>query len=103
MSSADMSLHDAVHQLYQSNHAWLYGWLRRRLGCADNAADLAQDTFARILASRRVLDAREPRAYLTTVARACWSTGTAASPWSAPTSTRLPTCRKNWRRRWSSA
>ncbi|MBD9483657.1 sigma-70 family RNA polymerase sigma factor [Pseudomonas sp. PDM14] len=69
MSSADTSLHDAVHQLYQSNHAWLYGWLRKRLGCADNAADLAQDTFARILASRRVLEAREPRAYLTTVAK----------------------------------
>ncbi|WP_049290225.1 sigma-70 family RNA polymerase sigma factor, partial [Pseudomonas aeruginosa] len=33
------------------------------------AADLAQDTFARLLASRRVLDAREPRAYLTTVAK----------------------------------
>ncbi|WP_434523616.1 sigma-70 family RNA polymerase sigma factor [Pseudomonas aeruginosa] len=30
---------------------------------------LAQDTFARLLASRRVLDAREPRAYLTTVAK----------------------------------
>ena len=69
MSSADTSLHDAVHQLYQSNHAWLYDWLRKRLGCADNAADLAQDTFARILASRRVLEAREPRAYLTTVAK----------------------------------
>lgn len=69
MSSADTSLHDAVHQLYQSNHAWLCSWLRKRLGCADNAADLAQDTFARILASRRVLEAREPRAYLTTVAK----------------------------------
>ncbi|WP_263140226.1 sigma-70 family RNA polymerase sigma factor [Pseudomonas sp. RIT-PI-AD] len=69
MSAADSSLQDAVRLLYRDHHGWLHGWLRRRLGCADNAADLAQDTFARLLASRRVLDAREPRAYLTTVAR----------------------------------
>ncbi|EXF43366.1 putative sigma-70 factor, ECF subfamily [Pseudomonas sp. BAY1663] len=69
MPAADTSLHDAVRYLYQQHHGWLYAWLRRRLGCADNAADLTQDTFARLLASRRVLDAREPRAYLTTVAK----------------------------------
>ncbi|CAD5107294.1 sigma-70 family RNA polymerase sigma factor [Zestomonas carbonaria] len=69
MSAVDSSLHDAVRHLYNDHHGWLYGWLRKRLGCADNAADLAQDTFARILASRRVLEAREPRAYLTTVAK----------------------------------
>ena len=69
MPPADASLHDAVSHLYQDHHGWLQGWLRRRLGCAENAADLAQDTFARLLASRRVLDAREPRAYLTTVAK----------------------------------
>ena len=69
MSAVDSSLHEAVQHLYRDHHGWLYGWLRRRLGCADNAADLAQDTFARLLASRRVLEAREPRAYLTTVAR----------------------------------
>ena len=69
MPPADASLHDAVSHLYQDHHGWLQGWLRRRLGCAENAADLAQATFARLLASRRVLDAREPRAYLTTVAK----------------------------------
>jgi RNA polymerase sigma factor (sigma-70 family) len=39
------------------------------MGCADNAADVAQDTFVRILS--RPLDwhtLREPRAYLSTVA-----------------------------------
>ncbi len=54
MPPADASLHDAVSHLYQDHHGWLQGWLRRRLGCAENAADLAQDTFARLLASRRV-------------------------------------------------
>ncbi|EFI62811.1 RNA polymerase, sigma-24 subunit, ECF subfamily protein [Comamonas thiooxydans] len=48
------------------------GWLRRKLGGADHAADLAQDTFVRVLAAQaeqRALVLREPRAYLTTVAR----------------------------------
>ena len=69
MPPADASLHDAVSHLYQDHHGWLQGWLRRRLGCAENAADLAQDTFARLLASRRVLDARETHAHLTPAAK----------------------------------
>ncbi|MBD9516118.1 sigma-70 family RNA polymerase sigma factor [Pseudomonas sp. PDM22] len=69
MSSVDTPLHAAVSELYQHHHGWLQGWLRRRLGCHEQAADLAQDTFTRLLGSRRVLDAREPRAYLTTVAK----------------------------------
>lgn len=69
MSAADTSVQDAVSHLYRNHHSWLFGWLRSRLGCAENAADLTQDTFARLLASRRVLEAREPRAYLSTVAK----------------------------------
>lgn len=69
MPSVDAPLHTAVSELYQHHHGWLQGWLRRRLGCHEQAADLAQDTFTRLLGSRRVLDAREPRAYLTTVAK----------------------------------
>ncbi|MBD9629932.1 MULTISPECIES: sigma-70 family RNA polymerase sigma factor [Pseudomonas] len=69
MPSVDAPLHAAVSELYQHHHGWLQGWLRRRLGCHEQAADLAQDTFTRLLGSRRVLDAREPRAYLTTVAK----------------------------------
>jgi len=56
--------------LYGEHHGWLYNWLRRRLGCAHNAADVAQDTFLRILASRdALLGIREPRAFLTTTAK----------------------------------
>ncbi|QEY71990.1 sigma-70 family RNA polymerase sigma factor [Pseudomonas denitrificans (nom. rej.)] len=69
MPSVDAPLHAAISELYQHHHGWLQGWLRRRLGCHEQAADLAQDTFTRLLGSRRVLDAREPRAYLTTVAK----------------------------------
>ena len=69
MSSVDLSLQHAVHTLYEDHHNWLCGWLRKRLGCVDHAADLAQDTFIRVLTQRRAPELREPRAYLSTVAR----------------------------------
>lgn len=64
---------DVLHQrqfqnLYADHHGWLVNWLRRRLGCAHGAADLAHDTFLRILGSRELPGLREPRAYLTTTA-----------------------------------
>ena len=56
--------------LYADHHGWLRGWLRRRVGNAFDAADVAHDTFVRILASRdALLGMAEPRAYLTTTAR----------------------------------
>lgn len=59
-----------VDELYRQHHPWLLGWLRTRLGCPHNAADLAHDTFLRLLGSRRPLGrVNEPRAYLTTIAR----------------------------------
>ncbi|MFD4836614.1 sigma-70 family RNA polymerase sigma factor [Achromobacter sp. NPDC058515] len=53
--------------LYASHHGWLLGWLRKRLGSAADAADLAHDTFVRVLVQARP-DIREPRAFLSTVA-----------------------------------
>ena len=61
---------DSVTDLYSGHHGWLYAWLRRKLGCAQQAEDFAQDAFVQILGRPEVLvDIREPRAYLTTVAR----------------------------------
>lgn len=60
--------HDLAH-LYNHHHGWLYGWLRRRLGSAEDAADLAHDAFLRLLAGPApARPLREPRAFLTTVA-----------------------------------
>ncbi|MNM28547.1 putative RNA polymerase sigma factor FecI [compost metagenome] len=59
----------AAQALYQQHHGWLYGWLRYKLGNAADAADLAHDTFIRILAGRDIAAISQPRAYLTTVAR----------------------------------
>lgn len=63
------STHHEFDTLYRDHHGWLYGWLRGKLGNAAEAADLAHDTFARLLGTRDLLSVREPRAYLTTVAK----------------------------------
>ncbi len=70
MSSGEPSYQTAITELNCEHHGWLFGWLRRKLGCAHNAADLAQDTFTRILNAREsVATLREPRAFLSTTAR----------------------------------
>jgi len=69
VSSASSS---AIAELYRDHHGWLRGWLRRRLGCAAEAADLAHDTFVRLIASRtqrRFGSIAEARAYLRTTAQ----------------------------------
>jgi RNA polymerase sigma-70 factor (ECF subfamily) len=58
-----------VEVLYNDHHHWLTGWLRRKLGCPESAADLAQDTFIRVLSAREAPTLIEPRAFLTTVAK----------------------------------
>nr|WP_315251713.1 sigma-70 family RNA polymerase sigma factor [uncultured Duganella sp.] len=55
--------------LYSEHHAWLVTWLSRKLHCRSLGADLAHDTFLRILGRRLPPDLREPRAYLTTIAK----------------------------------
>ena len=59
----------SLSTLSHTHHGWLQGTLRRRLGCHEQAADLAQDTFIRLLQGRDLAALREPRAFLTTVAR----------------------------------
>lgn len=59
---------DAFTALYSEHHGWLHNWLWRKLGCKYGAADLAQDTFLRMLATDAADSLREPRAYLSTVA-----------------------------------
>jgi RNA polymerase sigma-70 factor (ECF subfamily) len=55
--------------LYRDHRSWLHGWLSGRVGCRETAADLTQDTFIRLLQDRDLAALREPRAFLTTVAR----------------------------------
>lgn len=65
MSSPEL----VVQALYGSHHGWLNAWLRARLGNAADAADLAQDTFLRLLQRTERLELKAPRAFLRTIAR----------------------------------
>ncbi len=58
-----------IDSLYRDHHGWLQGWLRRRLGDRERAADLTQDTFVRLIASTVAHPLREPRNFLATVAK----------------------------------
>jgi len=69
MPSNDLSLRSAVDVLYSDHHSWLQGWLRKRLGNTFDAADLTQDTFVRVIKARTALDIREPRPYLSMIAK----------------------------------
>lgn len=64
-----MSSHlPAFSTLYANHHGWLFGLLRRKLGCEHKAQDLAHDTFLKVLVSQAASSLQEPRAFLTTVA-----------------------------------
>lgn len=59
-----------VELLYHSHYRWLVGWFKRQQYCADNASDLAQDIFVRLLHRPHIIaGVTEPRAWLTTIAR----------------------------------
>lgn len=71
MPVAKTALQEEMRALYSDHHGWLYDWLRKRLGCAHNAADLAHDAFLRVMVSRRPPAelGGEPRALLTHIAK----------------------------------
>lgn len=76
MSSVESPDQAPIATLYTEHHGWLQGWLRRKLGNGCDAADLAQDTFVRLLdapdtsvVKQKDWQLREPRAYLTLIAK----------------------------------
>ncbi|MDG3065002.1 sigma-70 family RNA polymerase sigma factor [Thauera mechernichensis] len=62
----------SIELLYREHRAWLKDWLRVRLGCPQYAADLAQDTFVRLIQARQgateAVKLKAPRAYLRVIA-----------------------------------
>ena len=72
MSSSVYATPPSLETLYCEHHGWLQGWLRRRLGHACDAADLAHDTFLRLIGGAsqpRFSSMAEARAYLRTTAK----------------------------------
>lgn len=69
MSHPEYPSPPSVEFLYRDNHNWLQGWLRRRLGNAAEAADLAHDAFVRLIRSPQQFDSQpQARAWLRVVA-----------------------------------
>jgi RNA polymerase sigma-19 factor, ECF subfamily len=58
-----------IERLYVSHRAWLCGWLRRQTRSPERAADLAQDTFCKVMESSTEATLHSPRPYLATIAR----------------------------------
>jgi len=58
-----------IDSLYRDHHGWLQGWLRHRLGDRERAADIAQDTFLRLLVTRRLPEQNDGRRFLAQIAR----------------------------------
>ncbi|WP_322050177.1 sigma-70 family RNA polymerase sigma factor [Paraburkholderia bannensis] len=72
MTAAEPTFHCEVHALYEAHHGWLQTWLRRRLGDAADAADLAHDAFVRLIvkpAPGGLGQPGEARAYLRAMAQ----------------------------------
>ncbi|MFF7706273.1 RNA polymerase sigma factor [Pseudomonas sp. NPDC007930] len=69
MDAARQAHHDVIGSLYRDHRPWLLGWLRRNIACPYRAEDLSQDTFTRLLGRPTLAPAREPRAFLLTVAK----------------------------------
>lgn len=72
MGTSDYLTRPDVDVLYTDHHGWLLSWLRRSLGNAADAADLAHDTFVRLLARSSLPplgSVGEARSYLRTTAQ----------------------------------
>ncbi|AOK31771.1 MULTISPECIES: sigma-70 family RNA polymerase sigma factor [Burkholderia] len=69
MAANPLQLQHEIAALYTGHRGWLHGWLTKKLGCSERAADLVHDTFMRLLARTEPINALEPRAFLTTIAQ----------------------------------
>lgn len=63
------SRNQVLHRLFGDHHPWLLERLRLRLGCREDAADVAAETFAQVVALPDPQGIREPRALLSTIGK----------------------------------
>ena len=69
MAATDLTVDVNLSRFYQDHHPWLLNWLEKRVACRLHAEDHAHDTFMRVIEFRDTHEIREPRAYLTTIAK----------------------------------
>jgi RNA polymerase sigma factor (sigma-70 family) len=59
----------AIDTLYGRHHGWLHAWLCKRLGNTFDAADIAHDTYVRIISTGNEPPIGESRRFLTRIAK----------------------------------
>lgn len=57
-----------VHHFYLEHHLWIFSFLRKRVRCPNEAADLTHDTFLKLMLKDNLVEVSQPRAYITHVA-----------------------------------
>ncbi|KAA8731311.1 sigma-70 family RNA polymerase sigma factor [Acinetobacter qingfengensis] len=67
-SSTRLSTSQFIEELYVQHHGWLYAWLCKKMGNHCDAADIAHETFIKLL-QQQESHYRQPRSMLTTVAK----------------------------------
>jgi len=60
---------EIVERLYKEHHKWLKTWIWKRIECPELAADILQDTFCKFMQQPTQVHPREPKAYLSTIAK----------------------------------
>ncbi|MFV0456967.1 MAG: sigma-70 family RNA polymerase sigma factor [Pseudomonas sp.] len=65
----DSRRENALTLLFTEHYPWLWNRLAIRLGCRQDAADVASETFVQIIEKADTTSIREPRALLTTIAK----------------------------------
>lgn len=68
MPSSSFAPRAEVQSVYLAHHQWLRSVLLRKLGNVSDAADVAHDTFERLIRADIREPLNEPRAYLRTIA-----------------------------------
>lgn len=58
----------SVEVMYVEHHGWLRNWLGKKMGNVADAADIAHDTYLRVLASGSAFPAHQSRRFLTQIA-----------------------------------
>ncbi|MFT0139396.1 sigma-70 family RNA polymerase sigma factor [Alcanivoracaceae bacterium MT1] len=66
--AAGTRLRKQLGTLYVDHHGWLSSWLQARLGCSHTAADLAQDTYVRLLVRGYLPEPEQSRRHLRRIA-----------------------------------
>lgn len=59
----------SLESLYTEHHHWLQSWIRSRLNNVEQAQDLTQETFIKVLMKGRENEFNSPKAYLSSIAR----------------------------------